>query len=115
METPIQEPEFSQAIKVKLVWDPSVPFKGKQALKNALDKAEEEETWVPSFCLILSQNPRICTSARMFRDLLRGSLNCQKLGLDLRKVDVSYTTARAEEGRVRFLQFSIFHSRSQQS
>lgn len=115
MDTLIQEPEFSHEIKVKLLWDPSVPFKGKQALKNALDKAEEEVTWTPPFSLILSHDPRICTSVRMFRDLLRGSLNCQKLGVDLRKVDVSYTTAGAEEGRVRLLQFSIFHGRSQQS
>ena len=36
MDTSIQEPEFSHEIKVELVWDPSVPFKGKQALKNPL-------------------------------------------------------------------------------
>jgi hypothetical protein len=42
----------------------------------------------------------LCTSARMFRDLLREFLNCQKLCLDLGKVDVTYTAAGAEKGRV---------------
>ncbi|KAJ6162488.1 SNF2-like protein [Penicillium canescens] len=82
MDTPAQEPEFSHEIKVKLVWDASVPFKGQQALKNALEKAEEEEIWIPAYSSIMSHDPRICTSA------------------DLRKVDVTYTTAGSEKGRV---------------
>jgi hypothetical protein len=92
--------EFSHKIKVKLSWDASVRFRGLQALKNALEKAEEDDIWIPDFSLIMSHDPRVCTSTRMFRDLIRGSLNCQKLGLDLRQVDITYTAAGAEEGRL---------------
>jgi hypothetical protein len=92
--------EFSHEIKAKLSWDASVPFKGLQAPRNALEKAEEDGIWIPDCSLIMSHDPRVCTSARMFRDLIRGSLNCQKLGLNLRKMDITYTAAGAEEGRL---------------
>lgn len=52
MDSPMQEPEFSHAIKVELIWDHSVPFDEKQALTNALDKAEKDKTWIPPYSLI---------------------------------------------------------------
>ncbi|OQD66320.1 hypothetical protein PENDEC_c048G01584 [Penicillium decumbens] len=64
-------------------------------------QAEENEIWIPESSLIMTYDPRVCSSAAMFWDLLRTSLNCQKLGTDLRKVVyVTYTTAGAEEGRL---------------
>jgi hypothetical protein len=42
----------------------------------------------------------VCTSADMFRDLLRALLNCQELGLDLRDMVIKYTPVGTRNERV---------------
>jgi hypothetical protein len=85
-------------IKISIVWDKDEPFDEKDELDAALKTAKGRGIVIPGTDMVLLQDPRLCKTGEFFRDSIRRQFNCQKIGIDIRVLDLQYKNLSLSKG-----------------
>jgi len=85
-------------IDIKIMWDKDEEFAGQEDLIDALKKAKKLNIRHPSTDQKLMQDPRLCPTGEYFRDCVRRQFNCQKLGIDILTLELTYKNITISKG-----------------
>ena len=85
---------------ISIVWESVASGDDKEDLDEALKVAKSKGIPVPSAHQKLRQDPRLSPSAAAFRDAVRRQFNCQKLGMNIRALDLEYTNPTLSQGKL---------------
>ncbi|KAJ5833227.1 hypothetical protein N7474_001538 [Penicillium riverlandense] len=80
-------------ISVKVVWYQDKMLPGHEDLEAAISNGKSCDFKIPPSDQSLSKNPRLYKSGDVFRDMIRKMFNCQELRLNIRDLELRYTSA----------------------
>ncbi|KAJ5619498.1 hypothetical protein N7510_003482 [Penicillium lagena] len=88
----------NKPLSVRVFWYQDKMLPGHEGLEEAILNGKSRDFKIPSSDQSLSKDPRLCKSGGVFRDMIRKMFNCQELRLDIRDLELRYTSATNECG-----------------
>lgn len=82
-------------LDIQVDWIKDAAFDGKEDFDDALLTAKAKGLKIPSTNQQLAEDPRLSPSGEYFRDAIRRQFNCQKLGIDIRSLELSYRNQKS--------------------